>query len=153
MKRHQLHVLNAPVLSPTPGSPKWYLSRRFPNKPCIRLSSTPYVLHATYVLILFNFITQVIFGEQYRSLSSSVCKLHSLATSSLISPNILNTLFSNTLIVCFSCNMIDHVPHPYKTAGKIIVLYILIFIFLKADWKTMDFAPNDSKNSLTSICS
>jgi len=37
-------------------------------------------------------------GEKYRSLSSSLCSfLHSLVTSSLLAPNILNTLFSNTL--------------------------------------------------------
>jgi hypothetical protein len=43
----------------------------------------------------------------------------------LLGPNILlNTLFSNTL------NVSDQVSHPYKTTGKIIVLYILIFKFL-----------------------
>jgi hypothetical protein len=26
----------------------------------------------------------------------------------------------------------DHVSHPYKTTGKIIVLYILLFISLKS---------------------
>ena len=35
------------ILPSTPGSPKWSLSLRFPHrKPCIRLSSLPYVLHA-----------------------------------------------------------------------------------------------------------
>jgi hypothetical protein len=36
------------------------------------------------------------------------------------------TLFSNTLIVCYSLNIREKVLHLYKTAGKIIVLYILI---------------------------
>jgi hypothetical protein len=36
-------------------------------------------------LILFNFITQAILGEEYRSLSSSLCSF------------LLNTLFSNIL--------------------------------------------------------
>jgi len=50
-------------------------------------------------LILLDFITRAIMGEQYRSLSSSLCSfLHSLFTSSLLVPNILlNTLFSNIL--------------------------------------------------------
>jgi hypothetical protein len=44
-------------------------------------------------------ITRTILGEQYRSLSSSLCSfLHSPVTSSLLGPNILlSTLFSNSL--------------------------------------------------------
>jgi hypothetical protein len=30
----------------------------------------------------------------------------------------------------FSLNVRDQVSHPYRTKGKIIVLYILIFMFL-----------------------
>ena len=46
-------------------------------------------------LILLDFITRTIFGEQYRPLSSSLCSfLHSPVTSSLLGPNILlSTLF------------------------------------------------------------
>jgi hypothetical protein len=44
-------------------------------------------------------ITQIIFGDEYRSLSSSLCSLlHSPVFSSILGPNILlNTLFSNNL--------------------------------------------------------
>jgi hypothetical protein len=44
-------------------------------------------------------ITRTILGEEYRSLSSSLCSfLHSLTTSSLLDPNIfLSTLISNAL--------------------------------------------------------
>ena len=57
--------------------------------------------------------------------------LHSPVTSSLLGPNILlNTLFSNTLSLRSSLNVSDQVSHPYKTTGKIIVLYILVFKFL-----------------------
>ena len=50
-------------------------------------------------LILPDFIPRTILGEEYRSLSSSLCSLlHSPVTSSLLGPNILlNTMFSNTL--------------------------------------------------------
>jgi len=49
----------------------------------------------------------------------------------LLGPNtLLNTLFSNTLSLRFSLNVSNQVSHPYKTTGKIIVLYILIFTFL-----------------------
>ena len=78
-------------------------------------------------LILFYFITRKIFGDQYRSLSSSLCSfLHSSVTSSLLATNtLLNTLFSNTLSPRSSLNVSDQVSHPYKTTGKFIILYIL----------------------------
>jgi hypothetical protein len=56
---------------------------------------TPVCATCTAYLILLNLITQTIFGEQYRSLGSSLCFLHSPVTSSLLGPNILfSTLFS-----------------------------------------------------------
>jgi hypothetical protein len=60
--------------------------------------------------------------------SSSLNNFHQpLATSSLLGPNILlSTLFSNTLNLCSSLWMVDEVSYSYKTAGKIIVSYILI---------------------------
>ena len=83
-------------------------------------------------LILFDFIIQTILGEQYRSLSSSLCSvLHCPVTSSRLSPNILlNTLFSNTLSLRSSLKVSDQASHPYKTTAKLTVLYILIFTFL-----------------------
>jgi len=39
--------------------------------------------------------------------------------------------------------------YPYKTTGKIIVLYTLTFKFLIAHWKAKDSAQNDRKHSLT----
>jgi len=83
-------------------------------------------------LILLDFITWTILGEEYRSLSSSLCSfLHSPVTSFLLGQNILlSTLFSNTLSLRPSLTVSDQVSHPYKTTGKIIVLYISIFKFL-----------------------
>ena len=77
-------------------------------------------------LILLELITRTILGEEYRSLSSSLCRfLHSLVTSFLLSPNILlNTLFSNTVSLRSSLNLSDQVSHPCKTTGKIIVQQI-----------------------------
>jgi hypothetical protein len=49
------------------------------------------------------------------------------ATSSLIRPDILLT---NTLSLCSRLNIRDHVFHPYKPKGKIIVLFILSLTFL-----------------------
>ena len=108
--------------------------------------------HAHHIPL--DLITRTILGEQYRSLSSSLCNfLHFPVTSPLLGPNIpLNILFSNTLSLRSSLNISDQVSHPYKTTGEIIVVYILIFKFVKANWKTKDSAPNNSKHSLTAIC-
>ena len=80
-------------------------------------------------LILLHLFTRIVFGKQYRSLSSSLRSfIHSPVTWPLLGPNIpLSTLFSNTLSSHFSLNMSDQVSHPYRTTGKIIVLYILLF--------------------------
>jgi hypothetical protein len=51
----------------------------FPTKPCLHLSSPPISARCPAYPIL-NLITQIIFGEEYRSLSSSLCSfLHSLS--------------------------------------------------------------------------
>jgi hypothetical protein len=53
----------------------------------------------------------------------------------------------------FLPQMKDQVSLSYKTTGKILALYILVFKFLVAKWKTKDSAPNDSRHFLNSICS
>jgi hypothetical protein len=44
----------------------------------------------------------------------------------------LRTLFSNTPSLCSSLSVRDQVSHPYKTTGRIMVLYILTFTFLES---------------------
>ena len=118
------------ILPSTPRSPKLSLSIRFPHKNPVYASPPPYVLHSPP--ISFFSILSPEQNDEYRSLSSSICSfLHSSVNSSLVRPNILlNTLFSNILSVRSSVNVKDQVWHPYKTSGKIIVMYILIFTFL-----------------------
>jgi hypothetical protein len=55
-----------------------------------------------------------------------------LNTSSLLGPNIvLSALFSNTLSLCSSLRMRDHVSHPYKTTGKFGFVCFIIYVFLE----------------------
>ena len=72
-------------------------------------------------LILLDLITRIIFGEEYRSLSSSSCSsLHSPVISSFLRPNILlSTLFSNTLSRRSPLNVRGHVSNPRKAKSKI----------------------------------
>jgi len=77
------------------GLPSDRLPSGFPTKTLYALLLCPICVTCPTHLILLDFITRRILGEQYRSLSSSLCSLLiSLVTPSLLGPNILlNTLF------------------------------------------------------------
>ena len=68
------------ILPSTPRSPKWSFSLRFPHQDPIRPPLLPHTRHMSLPhAILRDFITRTILGEEYRSLSSSLCSfLHSL---------------------------------------------------------------------------
>jgi len=108
------------------------LTLRYPHPNPLCNYSLP--IHATCTLhcTLLDLNTQIIFGEQYRSLSSSLCSfLHSPDTFSLLYRHMLvNTTISNTISLRFSRNTSDMVSYPHKTAGEVIFRYILIFKFL-----------------------
>ena len=123
-----------------PGSPKWSPFLRFPHQNHAYASHPPIRATCPANLIRLYLITRKILGEEYRSLSSSLCSL-------LYSPCHLVPLrpkyssqhpFSNTLSLRSSLNVSDQVSHTYKTTGKIIFQYILIYIFLDStqhSWK------------------
>ena len=118
---HLLEIHTNIIHRSTPRSPQWSPSLRFPHQDPIHPLFSP--IRATYPahLILLDFITRTILGEESKSFSSSLCNLlHSPVTSSLLGPNILLiTIFSNTLSFLSSRNVNDQVSHPYKTTDGI----------------------------------
>jgi hypothetical protein len=71
-------------------------------------------------------ISQIIFGEEHKSWSFTLCSLlQSPVPLSLLGSNIFSTLLSNTLSVCSSLSVKYEDLLQHTVAGKIIVLYIL----------------------------
>ena len=128
---HLLEIHPNIIHPSTPRSPQWSLPLRFPHQDPIRPPLLPHTSHMPSPSHSSRFYHPHNIGWGDRSFSSSLCSLlHSPVTSSLLGPNILlNTIFSNKPSFLSSLAVSDQASHPYKTTGKIIVLYILVFKF------------------------
>ena len=118
---HLLEIHPNIIRPSTPRSLQWSPSLRFPHQDPIHPLSSPIRATCPAHLILLDFITRTILGEEYNSFSSSLCNLlHSPVTLSLLGPNILlNTMFSNTLSFLSSRSVSDQVSHTYKQQAKL----------------------------------
>ena len=119
------------------GLPSGLLPFGFPTKTLYTNLSSPIRATCAAHLILLDFITRTILGEEYKSFSSALWNLfHSPVTSSILGPNILlNTMFSNTFSFLSSRNINElfsiawvitcvqgakNIPCFYETRRKII---------------------------------
>ena len=115
------------------GLPSGLFSSGFPTKTLYTPLLLPIRATCSAHHLLFDMIIGTTVGEEYKSLSSSLCSfLHSPLTSSLLGPNIpLNTLFSNTLSLRSSLSVNDQISHPYKTTciSVCVCIYMKLYIW------------------------
>ena len=129
---HLLEIHPNIIHPSTPRSPQCSLSLRFPHQNPIHPLYSPIHTTCPAHLILLNFITRTILGESTDHFAPRY------AVSS-IPPLPRPSMFSDTLSFHSSLNVSDQVSHPYKTTGKIIVLYILSFKFLDSNLEDKRF--------------
>jgi hypothetical protein len=115
---HLLEIYPNIIHPSRPRSPPWSPSLRFPHQDPIHPLSSPICATCPAHLILRDFITRTILGEQYKSFSSSLCNLlHSTATSSLLGTNIL---------LIFPVNSF-HTPSFYRVSVLLPFVGCLVF--------------------------
>ena len=98
---HLLEIHPNIIHPSTPRSPQWSPSSGFPSKTLYTPLSSLIRATCPAHLILLDFITRTVLGEDYKSFSSSLCNLHSPVTSSLLGRNLGKASVNVKFIVSF----------------------------------------------------
>jgi len=102
----------------------------------MHLSSSPYVLHASRISFLLIWSPKYLVSTDHKMSHYVIFPTPPITTSITGQIIFLSTLFPNTLSLCSLLTVGDHISHPYRTKGKIIIFYILTIIIL--DFKLED---------------
>jgi hypothetical protein len=120
----------------TPGSSKWSLSLRFPHQNPVCVLPPPIRATCTVQITLLYFITQIIFGDEFGSWSSS-CEVFStplyLVPLRSKYPPQHPILKRHQPTFLHQCERVSFTPK--QTIGRITVLCISIFIYLDSKLK------------------
>jgi hypothetical protein len=133
---HSLKIHLNIIHTSTSESSKWSLSLGFPTNPCMHLPSPPYVLHAPPISHFSILSPQ----EHLASSTDHSVPLHVvISTSLLLRSSWAQISFSAPYSWKTSTYVTDHVSHPYKTTGRVIVQYMFIFMFLDSKLENRRF--------------
>jgi hypothetical protein len=119
-------ILNIILLS-RPGSPQWSFSLSFPHQN--PLHASPFLIRATCPAHLISILSPAqcwVRSTDHEALHYEVFSSRLLSCPSE-AQIFSSTPYSQTPSLRSSLNVSDKVSHPYRTTGKIMVLYILIF--------------------------
>jgi hypothetical protein len=75
--------------------------------------------------------------------------MHSSPTSVYFIP--LGSKYSPQHLALKYLNVGEQASHPYKTTGKIIVLYILMFMFLESRWEELNWTVASVTRTVCSL--
>jgi hypothetical protein len=106
------------ILPPTPWSSQWSLYFGPPNKNLVNTSALPHACYMSHQLHSPGFNHPNNIRWRIQAVKFITMQFSPRFVSSLLGPNILNTLFSKTLSLCSSLKVRDQVSHPYNTTGK-----------------------------------
>jgi len=120
------------ILPSTPGSSKWSLSLSFLHQNRVYAPLLPHTCNMPCLSHSSRFYNPKYIWWGVQTLSSSLCSfLHSPVISFLLGPHILPKPYPNTPSVYVPSSTWETKCSTHiKTTGKIIILYILIFVFL-----------------------